>query len=322
LSFPSGIVLSIIGPSLRGEFIVFALLSFLGLVGFATAFRRSYPHIPLENYARWIFLFPSLWYWPASLGKEAIILLGVGLVVSGFFGQRGRKHWPTLFFGTFLVFAVRPQVCAVLLFSLVLAHWLSIGGRWTPRKVTQGVVILTLGSAGILQGMSLSGVESFDVEGIQDYMETDQARSTGGSSVGTVDIGLTGVPMAFLNIVARPFIWEAGNVMALVSALEVLLFWSIVWYRRRNLRRALHEWRLHPMLRLAVPFVLIYSVSLGLMVVNLGIIARQRIFLFPFLFLLLEAAPAAGQSIHRRGRRPPRPSAGRPSRLLIGTPHR
>ncbi len=54
---------------------------------------------------------------------------------------------------------------------------------------------------------------------------------------------------------------------------------------------AVRTWRSHALLRIAVPFILVYTASLGLMVVNLGIIARQRIFLFPFLFLLLEAAP-------------------------------
>jgi hypothetical protein len=45
------------------------------------------------------------------------------------------------------------------------------------------------------------------------------------------------------------------------------------------------------MLRLAVPFILVYSITLGMLIANLGIIARQRVFLFPFLFLLVEAVP-------------------------------
>ena len=303
MSFPSGIVLSLIGPSMLGEFVVFSLLSFIGLCGFAVAFRRSNPDIPLQRYARWIWLFPSLWFWPSSVGKEAIVLMGIGLAVAGFIGRRGRVSWPLTITGTFLVFAIRPQVAAVVLFSMVLAYWLSFGRRWTPAKTLQGATILAAGLVGLWLAMDRIGVEGFDIEGVQDYMEAEASRAApGDSSVGQVNVGLSGIPMALVNILTRPWPWEAGNAMALLSAVEMLMFWGIVWHRRKNFTHALRNWRSHALLRLAVPFIFIYSVSLGMLVVNLGIIARQRVFLFPFLFLLLEAAPAPAR--RRRLRRP------------------
>jgi len=42
----SALVVSVIGQSMLGEFVVFSLLSFLGLVGFVIAFRRSFPLAP------------------------------------------------------------------------------------------------------------------------------------------------------------------------------------------------------------------------------------------------------------------------------------
>jgi hypothetical protein len=308
MSFPSGIVLSLIGPSMLGEFIAFSLLAFLGLVGFVVAFKRASPYASAVSYARWVWLFPSLWFWPSSVGKDALILMGLGLLVWGWFGPQGRKNWFLLFAGGFFVTAIRPQVAAVFFLSIVLAQWLSLFGRWTMKRVVQGGLIAGLGTAGIVVAMSLSGIDALSPDSVQGYLEEEAAGAVSdGSSTGRVSIGVTGVPIAILNIIARPFPWEATNVMALASAMEILLFWSLVWYRRKNVVMALRSWRTHPLLRIAIPFSLIYAASLGMVVFNLGIIARQRIFLFPFLFLLLEAVPARGHlQPAPRGRRKPR----------------
>jgi hypothetical protein len=125
--------------------------------------------------------------------------------------------------------------------------------------------------------------------------------------------------MAMINVLTRPWPWEARNATSLLAALELLMFWGILWYRRKNLKRALANWRSDPLLRIAVPFIVIYSVSLGLLVVNLGIIARQRVFLFPFLFLFIEAMPAIARK--RAARRPPIAGPlGGPQRRLPDAP--
>jgi hypothetical protein len=317
MSFPSGIVLTFIGPSLLGEFLAFSLLALLGLAGFVIAFRRAYPDIPTWRYARWVWLFPSLWYWPSSVGKEAMVTLGIGLTVWGLIGRRERVQWPLTVLGTFLVFAIRPQVAAVLIFSAVIGYWVSFGRRWTPGKALQGAVILGAGLTGLWLAMDRMGVGGFDVEGVQEYMEREAlAAAGGGSDVESVRVGLGGVPMALVNILTRPWPWEARNNVVLLSAMEMVLLWGIIWYRRKNLVHALKTWRSHALLRLAVPFILVYSISLGMLVVNLGIVARQRIFLFPFIFLLLEAAPAVKR--RRAQRRVMRYPAPAPVELASG----
>ena len=83
--------------------------------------------------------------------------------------------------------------------------------------------------------------------------------------------------------------------------------------------RALRNWRSHPVLRVGLPFIVLYSISLGMLVVNLGIIARQRVFLFPFLFYFLEAVPAVSRK--RALGRPPPPHtvpSGPPPNLVAG----
>lgn len=302
LAFASAAVLTIIGPTMFGEFLAFSLLGFGGVVFFALAFRRAYPDVPLARYARWAWLFPSLWFWPSSVGKEALVLLGVGMTVAGYLGDGRRISWALLIAGVALTFAVRPEAAGILMVSAVVAQGLSLTvGRWTPAKLLQGVAIAAVGLAGIVYAARHVGLASLELDAVAEYVSTDAGRRVGGgSSIEAVDVGIAGVPLAIVNIFFRPFVWEARNPMMALSALEVLALWTLVWYRRRNVLHVLRNWRSDRLLRLAVSFIVLYSVGLGMMVTNLGIIARQRIFLFPFLFLLLEAAPQVRSAARAR----------------------
>jgi hypothetical protein len=299
VQFFTGLVLAGIGPTFFGAFLVFSLLAFAGLVGFTRAFQRAYPTVPAWKYARWALLFPSLWFWPSAIGKEAVVILGLGLAVAGFVGKNDRINWPLLLLGLGFVFAIRVQVAAVLIFALVFAYWLSFAGRWTPARVAQGVGILVIGVAGMQVALGEMGMDSFDGEGVQQYLTENAGRGGGGPQRGTLSaiegaqVGLSGIPDALANILLRPFPWEARNPQLMITALEILAFWAIVYYRRSNVLAAIRHWRKERLLRLAVPFILVYAISLGMLLANMGLIARQRILIFPFLFFLVEAVPAA-----------------------------
>jgi hypothetical protein len=306
VNFVAGFVTMGLGPTQFGTFVAFSLLAFLGMAGFALAFRRSFPRVDPRWYWGLIFLFPSLWFWPSSIGKEAISMMGLGLATLGFVGRRNEYiHWPLLAVGLFFVFAIRPQVAAVFITSMMLAHWLGSTGRMTFSKLVQGAVLLIVGVGGVIVSARYMGIESFDMEGVVAYMEENTARSEGGSQIETVGVGVGNIPVALLNTIARPFVWEASNPTMLMAALEVVLFWGLVVYRRREVMWTLRRWRANRLLRLALPFALLYSVSLGMLIANLGIIARQRVLMLPFLFLVLAAAPVGvGRPASRRGRTP------------------
>ena len=118
--------------------------------------------------------------------------------------------------------------------------------------------------------------------------------------------------MAFVNIWMRPFPWDVHNVMALFSALEVIVLWVLAVHRRGVVLLALKHWRRDRLLAFGFPFLAGYTLMIGLTFANLGIIARQRSPLFPFVFLLLTgggafagalaARPAAEPAPRQRGR--------------------
>ena len=120
-----------------------------------------------------------------------------------------------------------------------------------------------------------------------------QQTNQGGSSFDRGDMA-TAIPMAFVNILFRPFITEANSPMALVSSLEMLVFWALALRNVFHLKSMLQGWRGNRLLRFAVPFALLYVLMIGLTFQNFGIIARQRTLVMPALLLLFAAAPAAG----------------------------
>lgn len=286
--YVSGLVQLLIGPTMRGEFLAFALLSLVGLLALGLKAVRTTPRLDAGVYLLLLWCWPSLWFWPASLGKDAIVMMGLGIAVAGYLGNGKRIGWLLLALGLALIFAIRPQVAAVVVMTFMIAQWLSFKEGWTLPRVLQGAFLLVVAVGVGWWASRLIGIGGFDVEGVQNYLAYKAgASSVGGGDIGTVGIGPLSVPLALVNVWFRPFLWEAHNPLVLVSGLEMVLLWGLFWRRRRHVMAALRQWRQSRLLRFSIPFVLLYSVLLGLSLANLSIISRQRIFIFPFLFALL-----------------------------------
>lgn len=288
----SALVLTVIGPSMRGEFLAFALLAFLGLLALAVGFRRIQPD-QAHDYAVWLFLWPSLWFWPSSVGKEAVLMLTVGLTTLGYVGKTGERiRWPLYLAGLGLTFCIRPHVAALLAFATGIAHWLGAWRRLTLRRLAEaaGLVIL---AALAFNGMKVQfGLEDADLEGLREFVEYRSEQTlSGGSNIGAPPLSLIGIPLACINVWLRPFPWDVSNATTAFAALEILVFLGLVWSRRRGLRHTLGAWRRNRLLRFVVPLVVAYTLMIGFTFGNLGIIARQRTPMFPFVFMILMSVP-------------------------------
>ena len=295
--YVSGLVQLLIGPTMRGEFLVFALLSLVGLLALGTRAVRADVRLDAGTYLLLLWCWPSLWFWPASLGKDALVMMGLGVAVAGYLGDGRRIRWLVLLPGLALVFAIRPQVAAVVAVTLMVAQWLSFKEGWTLPRVLQGVILLAVVAGVGWWAARLIGLGGFGVAEVQGYLATRaDISSEGGSVIEGVGFGPLSVPLALVNVWFRPFLWEAYNPLVLLSSLEMVALWGLFWVRRRHVGAALRQWRQSRLLRFGLPFVLTYSILLGLALGNLSIISRQRIYIFPFLFALLAWEAKQGVS--------------------------
>lgn len=298
----SGLAVTALGPTLRGEFLAFAAVSFVGLYYIAKALRNSQPDPRSHHrFAAWLWLWPSIWFWPSSVGKEAILTLAVGLATYGYVGRGRGLAWVHLVAGLALAFCIRPHVAAVLAVAALAAHWLGSWDRVTIRRLAEVVLVLILAFVALAGMREQLGLADADLEGVKEFVQyRSQQTLSGGSQIATVPLGPHGIPIAFVNVWMRPFPWDVHNATAAISALEMLVFWGFVIYRRRAVWLALKSWRRHRLLLFALPLLVIYTLMIGLAFSNLGIIARQRVLVFPFMIAFLTAAPDPQRMLSRR----------------------
>ena len=289
VAYPAGFAIAVLGPAWYGVFLVYTLLAFAGVVAYGLAFRANAPGGGPTSYWAWLMLFPSLVFWPSSIGKEALMMLGLGITAFGFLRREESASWWLVATGLLIVYAIRPQVAAIAALAIVLTYTLRPQGMG-PLRVIESTLILGVGLVVMWAALESSDVGGADLESIEEYVvESNRRSQQGGSEIGAAGFGLSSVPVAAVNVLLRPFPWEATSLTTAVSALEVLLLWGLVVMKRRQLWAALRRWRTTRLTRYALLFAVLYVIGLGMNLGNLGIIARQRVLVFPLLFVLIQA---------------------------------
>ena len=319
LQILTGIVYTIIGPSILAGFIFFSWLGFIGLTLFYRAFTIAVPEGNTKRYARLVFFLPSLVFWPSSIGKESWMMFTLGIVTLGaaklLTGQTSRGL-AIVGLGTWWAGIVRPHIAALVGVSIAAGFFF----RPTPPRLksvapiakTAGLIVVGILTAVVVvranHYLTTSNVDtSGGLSGVLNTVE--QRTSQGGSQFhAPVFDSPARAPAAIMTVLFRPTLIEAHGGALLVAALEgTFLFLLTVWSIRGWLG-ALRRLRKHPFLIFALVYVGASIVALS-SIGNFGILTRERTQLFP-LFLMFLAIPPVAK------RRPPRllPKAAHASR--------
>lgn len=281
-------VVFLTGESFQAGFLVFALLSFLGLVLCVRAYGTAFGRQAELNFARWVWLWPSLCFWPSSIGKDALMVLGVGLASYGYVGTGAARRWVTLAAGIALCAAIRPHVAAVIAGSVLAAESASRGSFTNVRRVTGVLLAAGLAIYSIRAGLNQMGLGDADLDGLQEQFDFRAGQTEQGGSRIAIASGWSAVPTAIVTILARPFPWEARGI-AILSAAEMTIFWGIALVQWRRIWPFIKAWRDSAFTRFAAPLTFGIALMYGLAFANLGIIARQRSIILPFMLSLLAA---------------------------------
>ena len=214
-------------PDLLGGFFMFAMFAFLGQMLYYAAFRQMTPEVAHKRYALAIFFLPTMVYWPSSVGKDALIALGLGLATWGatsmFVGRWGAGAF-SLLVGLGFTGAIRPHIAALffggVLIALVAGKAPSIRGGRFVRFVMVVVLIGGL-SVAVVQLSSFHGLE-ISADSFGGFADEVQRRtSQGGSQVsGNPVTSPADIPEAALRVLYRPLLHEARNIQTLLSAIR------------------------------------------------------------------------------------------------------
>lgn len=299
----TGIVYTFIGPSQMGGFLVFAWFGFWGLFFFYRAYRVTFPDANPLFFGCLIFFVPSMFFWPSSIGKEAWITFTLGLATLGcakLFRSQLRGFWQAIA-GTLGVAVVRPHVAVLLVVSMVVGYALgrveTSGGKRMKPVYKVLVVVVLLGGAVLAadNAAKFFGVEDASIESATTVTETvNKNTSQGGSEFDAPNPQSVGeFPLALVAVLYRPFISEAKNLQGLVAAAESSLFLLLTLVCLPRIVRNARQFRRNGFLLACLVYIMLFTYFFG-SIGNFGIIARQRVQVLPFLFMVL-AVPAASR---------------------------
>ena len=122
----TGVVYTVIRPSMLGGFVAFSWLAFLGLFLFYRAFHLAVPGGRSRTYAKLLFFLPSMLFWPSSIGKEAWTVFTLGIAAFGaarLFAGRGHARGIALFvLGLAGTAAVRPHFAGIFALAVTIGY--------------------------------------------------------------------------------------------------------------------------------------------------------------------------------------------------------
>jgi hypothetical protein len=308
----SGLVSVFTDTNIFAEFLVFTLAAFIGCVFFYKAFVLALPNGDHRRYALLIFLWPTMVYWPSSIGKEALMTLGVGIASYG--AARIFRHLRggivPLVAGLWFTFMVRPHIALVIVIAVGVAY-IFTSRSGTSASVTVGkmvaIIVLIVGG-GILVGRTADflEVESLGSTGIEQALDQTTYQTSQGDAEFTPMKAENPalLPGAIVTVLLRPFPNEAHNAESFFTSIEgfflVLLFLASIPRLKHLPRALLRDSYVGYSLAAVVLFCFLFSY-----VANFGILARQRTQVLPFLFVLLAFAmkPKKKAEKHRQPRR-------------------
>jgi hypothetical protein len=305
----SGLVNVLTGSSYIATFLVFTAIAFVGQVFLLFGVRRALNQKQFRVFAVIVMFSPTLAYWPSSIGKESLVLFGIGLGVFGasrLYDRRWNGLLPVLF-GVFSVGIVRPHVAMVLLAGL-LAGLFARQAHTRGRAATHGLllVLIIVGSM-LTAGASadLFGLESFDgvsdvnaaLDFAQDRTSQDQAQFVAARVTSPVDY-----PWAVVTVLFRPFLWETTNTAAMISAAESTLLGLLLLAAAPGLARHVRDLFQRGQLLFSCAFIAVFIFVFSA-IGNFGILSRQRAQVIPFVLLLVAMGIGAEKRELRKASR-------------------
>jgi hypothetical protein len=322
ISIYAGIIMTVVGPNLLASFFVASFCAFAGTVFFYMAFRLTFPEARGGRYAVLVFLFPSLLFWTADVGKESSMLLALGLTAYGMaliLKGRGIGYIYTVVGGA-VALVIRPDEVVILVVAFALAmvvRGVFRQGRAFGSPIRVVAAIVVIGAFVVLTGIEASHFLHQSVGGnsLSGTLNSVTANNSGvGEGYGSSNVAYSSNPLFYprdiYTVLFDPPPFLAHSVTQLAAAAENTLIFAVIVFSFRQLRCTFRASFQRPYVFVCVIYTLVFIYAFAALG-NLGLITRERTLVLPFLFVLL-AIPLAPEGqypypwqVRRRLRRRP-----------------
>lgn len=270
--------------SFLGTFLVFNIFGMFGLLAFDGALQQAVApkRRLIRLLATLIVLLPSVSFWSAAIGKDAISFMATGFALWAALNLSQRK----LLMGAavLLMLIVRPHMAGLLIIGLSAAFILQPGLPAAQRAIF-GAVSLVLAAIMIPFALNYAGLTgTTDIDSLMNYVELRQSHNLQGG--GSVNIAEMSLPMQLFTYLFRPLPFEVSSPFQLAAALDntILLFLFVAGgiAMLKGRKSAVPDSRV---------FLWVYALAawviLSMTTANLGISVRQKWMFAPVLIYLL-----------------------------------
>jgi len=231
----------------------------------------------------WVFIvfIPSMSFWSAGLGKDAISFFATCLFLYAV--STSKKGLLLIAIAFFAMFMVRPHIASIILVSYLIYFIIKSKVHFVFKLFILPIIgIGVFLSLGFVQ--QYVGLEEASLDSVGSYIDGRQGlNSRGGSSL---DIASMSYPMQMFTYVFRPLPFEASSAVALVTSLEntilLFLFIYILFKSKFNFRPFIYDKNLW-----LLTYVFLTCTILAMTTANLGIATRQKWMFMPVLLYLL-----------------------------------
>jgi hypothetical protein len=297
----AGVVYALIGPTKMGGFLVFSWLGFWGLFLFYRAFKQALPSVPSRPYAYLLFFLPSLIFWPSSIGKESLMMFALGLAAFGVAKVLEREVWRGVLVGgagLWLMGMVRPHIAGLVAVSLATAIVMRKGRPGLRElapivKIASILIVAVFAIVMVVRAerfLGDSGIETSEGVGAALVDVQDRTSLGGAEFVPSIVDSPFRAPLAAVTVLFRPLLFEAHNPQALLAAIEGTVLMVLVVWRWRWIAAAFRSMRRQPYVAFCVVYVTLFIVAFSSLA-NFGLLARERVQLFPLFLVLISIPP-------------------------------
>ncbi len=286
--------------------LVFSFFALGGAIRLYKLFLYYFPDLRREVAIATLFL-PSACYWSAGFLKDSICFGSMGFLLYGLFNVFIRRKnligsllWIAV--GTYFLYTIKVYILLALVpgIGFWLFGHLSSGVKTVSLK--RAITFLSLifaGVAGVLLVNYLTSDAALSKFSLDNILETSSfSRETyerGGvrnqgayfqiTTTNPVLLALNGLVATFF----RPFPWEISSAIVMLSALESLIFLSLILFLffKKGIIAPFREIFSKPLLILCFSFAIIFAISVGISATNFGSLSRYKIPCLPFYVMFI-----------------------------------
>jgi hypothetical protein len=292
----TGMVYYLSGRDLITGFFVFSLIAFVGSYMWYRAATIAIPFLDRKLFFLLMFFAPSIVFWPAGVGKEALVEFGLGGVALGVaYMLTGRMLYGLLVSlpGAWLTYVVRAHLLGLSLVAMAFAY--VVGRQKTTASVTSSlakpigiVVVVILAVFGVTQGAKRLHIAALTPSAIQTELQATSVSTTQEHSKFTTNVSLSPLrlPQDAVTVLLRPFPWEVQSKNQILASFEGIGLAAFIFIRRKSVALSLRKVREVPFLLYAW-ILTTFNVLLFQAFGNFGLLVRERSIVLPALYILV-----------------------------------